>query len=150
SEADARLLLHYLNIRGPSVEPPGPPTGAKPEPAVEASVATDLEAAVRHAQVHVGIRVHNAAEADLRPNRDLALDCNLLYLEDSVAGMNALAYIESRCAAATARFLEYRLRQLHVQQRAVPVIMERNPLRDNAAKSNISIAALVPLVLILM
>jgi ABC-2 type transport system permease protein/sodium transport system permease protein len=150
SEPEAHFLLEYLQIREPALKPPGTPAEEPAEPTVEASVAQNLDLAVRDAQVHLGIRLRNAAQTEVRPGRDLALDFDLLYLEDSVVGMNALAYIESRCAAANASFLTERLKQLGVSQRPVPVKLARSPLRDSAAKQDISFAALIPLVLILM
>jgi ABC-2 type transport system permease protein/sodium transport system permease protein len=150
SEPVAQLLLYYFRLPVASAGPDVAVADYRSEPSVVPRVENDLEAAVRHAQVHLGIRLRNPLPADRGFDPDLVLDCELLYLEGSVVGMNALAYVESRCAAANLRFLERQLQQLSIRPRPVPVKLERTPLRDTEDNTKSIIAGLVPLVLILM
>ncbi len=110
----------------------------------------ELENAVRNSQVHVGIRLHPSPRREIRLDRSLAVDGELLYAEGSLASRDALEYLESQCAAANARFLEVRLNFLRVRQRPVPVQLSRVLIPDTERKHTISLTAVVPLILILM
>lgn len=107
-----------------------------------------LEEAVRQSEINLGIRLRDAAPAD-RPLAD-ELDFELLFREDSVLGMNALAYLESRMSAANQVLLERRLQALGLKMRALPVRGIRTPVTDTGSRTTISLSALVPLVLVLM
>jgi sodium transport system permease protein len=118
------------------------------EPTLDYRIYGDLAEAVRSSAANLGIRLRPPAEGE--PGRDGEWDFELLYREDSVLGMNALAALENRITEANTRLLEWRLRKLGLKMRAVPVQTHRAPVTDTGAKTTISLSALVPLVLILM
>jgi ABC-2 type transport system permease protein/sodium transport system permease protein len=100
--------------------------------------------------VDLGLRTHPPGPFEARPDRALAVDCELLYRDDSAAGLEAARYVQRLCAAANARFLGARLRELRVRQRLVPVRAQPVALRSPVPKRATMLAALVPLILILM
>jgi ABC-2 type transport system permease protein/sodium transport system permease protein len=147
SEDEARALLAYLSPHT-LVPEQANGTDARTDAILKPATARDLELAVRSGEAHLAVRVRNRSQAGMHPGP--GLECELLYLEGSPTSMSALTYLESLCAAANIRSLEYRLQMLGRPARALPVRMERTALRDPAVKSGYSVAALVPLVLILM
>jgi ABC-2 type transport system permease protein/sodium transport system permease protein len=153
SEPEYRLVEFILQVGQQSLAGPaaaaGPPDEAEP-PAYRFIPVLDLDLAVRESQADLGIRVPDAERAERDAGRGLNVTWELLYREDSVLGMNALAFVESRCAAANARVLEERLRRLGAVRPERPVRAVRAPLRDAGLRSSVSFAAIVPLVLILM
>jgi sodium transport system permease protein len=160
SEEDGKLLLKYLMLANEADEAPDQaaalatePSEAKPQPKLDfrfAETPEQLENAVRNGEIHVGIRLSPNSRREIRFDRSLALDGELLYAEGSLLGKEALEYLESRFAAANARFLDVRLHLLRVRQRPVPVQLTRVFLPDTEHKNTISLTAVVPLILILM
>jgi ABC-2 type transport system permease protein/sodium transport system permease protein len=128
--------------------------GQVPAPTrVQFVVVDDLETAVSAGKLDVGIRLHRPDPAALPRaprTRNLALDCDLLFVQQSGYGRDALNYLQGRLAVANERFLEKRLRELEVSQRPVPVKVVSRALPAVEKKSSETLAVLVPLVLILM
>lgn len=145
SEREAVLVLHFLQ-QGEQILA-ARRSAAESGPRHDPVTADDLDLAVRDASVHLGIRVRNLAEAE-RPGG--TLDCELLYREDSAIGMEAVVYVESRVAAANTFYLERQLQARGVRRAAAPVRLTRAPVRDTMSKGSVSLAAVVPLMLILM
>ncbi len=115
-------------------------------PRVLLFTAANLEEAVRSRSVDLGIRVRRTGD---RPG-DLAEDWEVLYLRDSPRAQEVLALVEGQLTAANARFLQRVLRHLDVPQRPSPVRVFRTPLGETQTADTVSLAALVPLILILM
>jgi ABC-2 type transport system permease protein/sodium transport system permease protein len=163
SEREARLVARYLAWKttpdgthptwvDPRIQRDGPrpllKLFAPDDP--EAAGSGYLEELLRGSAIDLGIRVRHRARQPAGEGRGPALDLDLIYLEDSSAGREALRWLESQRALANTHILQERLRQLHVPLRAEPVQTERVPLKDPEAQSGNLPAALVPLILILM
>jgi ABC-2 type transport system permease protein/sodium transport system permease protein len=135
-------------------ETPTAAGGATPaesrEISVDGAVRTDLEAAVRTLEVDAGLRLTSSRPTRLDPRGDVALDCELMFLRDSVSSRRAAEHIEQQIAAVNESFLVRRLEILGVSQRAVPVQVSRRELQNTGTAAPISIAAVIPFVLILM
>jgi ABC-2 type transport system permease protein/sodium transport system permease protein len=152
-ERESRFVDDYLQAGQAALahhptwpDPGGTPGG--PEVHFEFFQADDLEAAARSGEVALGIRVRGPDPA-VAPTQGFASDWELVYVPDSVYAREALRSVESLCAAANASFLEARLRNAGFRQRPVPVELVRSPV-ENAGQQSVPLAALVPLVLILM
>jgi ABC-2 type transport system permease protein/sodium transport system permease protein len=81
---------------------------------------------------------------------DRALDLELVYLPGSAVSEEALRWVERQCDLANVKHLQSRLDELHVGQRAEPVETVRVPAKERDANRGDFLAALVPLILILM
>jgi ABC-2 type transport system permease protein/sodium transport system permease protein len=81
---------------------------------------------------------------------DRALDLDLIYLPDSPVSVEALRWVERQCDLANFKHLQSRLGELHVSQRAEPVETVRVPAQEREPNRGDFLAALVPLILILM
>lgn len=127
-----------------------PPPHVQPLPTLIHEVCDDLEDAVQRGRVDAGIRVHPAGSFFPHLNRNLAIDWEILYREDSATGLEAVRYLEKVCAAANARFLSLRLNRLRIVQREIPVRPMPTALRDPQAHKPTLLPGLVPLILILM
>ncbi|MBI5757926.1 MAG: CPBP family intramembrane metalloprotease [Planctomycetales bacterium] len=117
---------------------------------IAGSVNPDLEAAVRSLEVDAGLRLVDSEQSYLDPRADVALNCEVLFLSDSATGRRAAEHIEQRIAEINNRFLTERLKVLGVTQRAVPVRVFRRGLTNSGTVAPISIAAVIPFILILM
>ena len=80
-----------------------------------------------------------------RPHALGAPEVELLYLDGSVTGSEALALVQTRLAAGNLRIVAARLRQA-----ARPLRVSSVVVKDPEKKSSFSLAALVPLILVLM
>jgi ABC-2 type transport system permease protein/sodium transport system permease protein len=120
-------------------------------PDLRGEVCANLEDDVRHGRVDVGIRPLQAMPSGLPPlDRDLALEWELLYREDSVYSREAVSHVQRLCNAFNAEFLSLRLGTQGIKQRPMPVRTLPLPLREPEANPSFSLAVLVPLVLIVM
>lgn len=117
---------------------------------IEGDVRPDLEAAVRDLNVDAGLRLVDGRATGFDPRTDVALDCEVLYLTNSVTSRRAAEHIEQRIAEWNERFLSSRLQALRVTQRAVPVQLFKRGLQNTGTAAPISIAAVIPFILILM
>lgn len=112
-------------------------------------ITPDLEEKLREGVIDLGVRLRQSAgEQAPKWGQDTALECALLYLEGSMAGLNALELVERRLAAANLFYLEQRLGQAGPP--VVVVQSRRQEVLRPEGGGFLSLAALVPLVLILM
>jgi ABC-2 type transport system permease protein/sodium transport system permease protein len=126
------------------------PPHEQPPPELIQKECDDLDEAVLKGQVDVGIRTHPGGSFFPHLNRNLAIDWEVLYREDSATGLGAVRYLETVCAAANARFLSLRLNRLRIVQREMPVRPMPTIVRDPQAHKPTLLPGLVPLILILM
>src|SRR5262249_53209183 len=125
------------------------------EPGINIEVVADVEQAVRDGTRHLGFRVPDVNTLPATFNRDLALrnlalDWDIIYREDSPASTEALAYVQKLITSANQEYLTQRLKVLGVSQRAVPVKASTLAVQAVSAPRNQSLAGLIPLILILM
>jgi sodium transport system permease protein len=153
SERESRLITDFLSAgqraleRNPKWPDPARAAGG-PESRFEFFQVENLEEAARQGVVALGIRVRGV-DPSPGPNQGLAVDWELTYLADSVYARDALRSLESLCAAANTAVLEARLHNAGVRQRPLGVELVRLPV-ENAEPQSVPLAALVPLILILM
>ncbi len=148
----ATLLAAHRLLPQP---PPLPPLAhdpwrknARPYPAVKIFEADDLEQAVRKGDVDVGIRL---LPRPPDPQRRSILDWKLLYLESSPRAREVLAYLERRCTASNVQYARAQFEKARLPSwMAAPVWLVRAPLDEPEQDAPLSLAALIPLVLILM
>jgi sodium transport system permease protein len=126
-----------------------PPPHQQPLPELRLLEADDLNEVVLRGLVDAAIRPRMAGGFRARPDRELALDWDLLYREDSPAGLEAVRYLERVCAAANDRFLAGRLNRVGIRQREAPVCPRPIALHDPQTRGSTLLAGLVPLILIL-
>ncbi|MCI0456615.1 MAG: ABC transporter permease subunit [Gemmataceae bacterium] len=121
---------------------------ARPYPVVKFFEARDLEDAVRKGDVDVGIRL---LQPPPDPRRRSLLNWRLLYLESSPRAREVLAYIEWRCTASNVQHARAQFEKARMPAwMAAPLWLVRVPLDEPEQDSPLSLAALIPLVLILM
>lgn len=152
--AEANLLIRFLGLGNAAGEGESDPNGdGQPVATLHFAVAESEEAlrnAVNTMAAHVGLRIPDAERIAVDPRRDLAVDGELLFAEHSTLSREAVRYIQSRLATASAAFLSLRLRQFGVDQRPMPLKLALHSVTDPAQKDILAVAVLVPLVLILM
>ena len=120
-------------------------------PFVEAGICRDLTKGLEEYDIHVGLRLLKADKAHNDPRHDLAVDVEVWYREDWITSRDAVAYIDKYLAAANEKFLEARLKNLQVTQRAAPLRIIRKTVQgEDSASGAISITAVIPFILILM
>jgi ABC-2 type transport system permease protein/sodium transport system permease protein len=156
NEGEGQYLAHLLHEGGLALvtagETPSPEgEEAAGTPIVDAMVDSDLASAVDDFRVDVGLRSIRPVPADFNSGRDVALDLELILREDSVASQNAAQLIEKHLRKAGENLLASRLKVLGVSQRARPVTVTRHSVESaEASAGGISIAAIIPFILILM
>jgi sodium transport system permease protein len=164
NEEEAGLVVDYWQITAARVpRPPILPSPGVPDPPAEdrlpvrVGVREDMEEAVLQGRFDLGIRLRDPARwqeaqrSGYRPDQNLRLECELVYVQGSPQAEAAREYVERLFAAANARFLQARLNVLGVQgQRADPVRVAYEPRRDPFAGSTFSLTTFIPLILILM
>src|SRR5262249_45228753 len=144
-------------------KPPVLPSPGVPDPPAEdrlpvrVGVREDLEEAVLQGRFDLGIRLRDlerwqeAQRAGYRPDQNLRLEGEPVYVQGSPQAEAAREYVERLFAAANARFLQARLNVLGVQgQRADPVRVAYEPRRDPGLGGAFSLKTFIPLILILM
>jgi ABC-2 type transport system permease protein/sodium transport system permease protein len=112
----------------------------------------ELDAALRGGELDLILRPLAAWPPDQPPGRrqDQVFDFAVEYLPSSPGGLGALSYLETRLAAANEWDLTHRLNVPKAQPIEV-LRIARTPLEERAgARSFISLASLVPLILIMM
>ena len=155
NEHDARYLTHMLHGTGLDLievghEQPAARSGPS-QPIVEMGVCHDLAKGLEDYDIHVGLRLINADPAINDPRHDLAVDVELWHREDWISSRDAVAHVEKFLSAANEKFLEARLQNLAVTQRAAPLRLIRKIVKsEDSASGAISIAAVIPFILILM
>lgn len=154
SAAEADLLMHFLKYghAGPDGQSDRDADG-QPLATLHFAVAgsdEDLRSAVNTLVAHVGLHIPDAEKFRIDPGRELAVNGELLYAEHSALSHEAVRYIQSRLATASAAFLSLRLRKAGIDQRPMPLKLTLQSVTDPAQKDILAVAVLVPLVLILM
>lgn len=116
------------------------------------SIEANPEQAVQQGDYEVALRPRSeAAEFHLDPSRDLSVDLELLYREDSAASREAARMVSEALAKTGQEFLASRLTRLEISQRADPLFVQKRSLTEAAAESNrFSLVAVIPLILTLM
>jgi ABC-2 type transport system permease protein/sodium transport system permease protein len=110
----------------------------------------DLEQGIQEGKIDLGIRLKDLPRWRA-PREPLALECELLYRQDSAQGAEALHYVERWLLDANAGYLRNRLALLGVRnQSARPVQPEPKALAPTETGSSFSLTTFIPLVLILM
>jgi ABC-2 type transport system permease protein/sodium transport system permease protein len=143
--AAAAPLLTSTNGRpAPWQRPDG-----KEGPHIVFSFVEDPVQAVRDRTVDMAVRL-SPPQRRSPAGQGLAVDVELIYLERSPPSAEALARLEAELALANAFFLQERLRDLKVPQRATPMRVYRTAVTRPEQPETLSMAALVPLILILM
>ena len=89
-----------------------------PQAFVEAGVCHNLANGLEKYDIHVGLRLIKADRAHNDPRHDLAVDLELWHREDWISSRDAAAYVEKFLSGANEKFLEARLKNLNVTQRA--------------------------------
>jgi ABC-2 type transport system permease protein/sodium transport system permease protein len=120
-------------------------------PFVEAGICRNLTKGLEEYDIHVGLRLLKADRAHNDPRHDLAVDVEVWYREDWIASRDAVAYVDKYLTAANEKFLEARLKNLQVTQRAAPLRVIRKAVQGEESTSGaVSITAVIPFILILM
>lgn len=129
--------------------PPPPPTYHKYYSGLDLE---HLESAVRNGVVHLGIRVKDLArqQAAWAEGREVSADCELIFNLDSPTSRLALDYVERRLAAFNASELSRRMGKASPQRGLWSLQPARVAVAEPGAAAPVSLAALVPLILILM
>ncbi|MBI1899494.1 MAG: CPBP family intramembrane metalloprotease [Planctomycetia bacterium] len=114
-----------------------------------------LEKAVSDGHYDVGAKILERAEMPGVRREGMptvSLRVHFYYREGSAASKELLNALDARCDAANDEFVGYRFRQLRLppEVQLPPARMTREALPSGAAPAPFSLAALVPLVLILM
>jgi sodium transport system permease protein len=146
SERDKQTFQDLLNIKAAAPE-------AKDEsarPRIEPVVDSDLDKLVRDGKVDLAVRLKNAEGFALPLRRDRVLDCEIFFVSNNPAALGALTYVDRKLAALNERSLESRLHLREARPKVALLRVTRNPLAVTGGDSMISLAALVPLILILM
>ncbi len=107
-----------------------------------------IDAIVRNA--HPPVYVTVPPPAPLAGDRDQLLEFEIVFVPSSPGGQETLNYIEQRLAAANEFDLLRRLNRSDVRVPSQVVRLLKMPTEEAAAGSIISLASLVPLILILM
>lgn len=155
NEGDAFYLTHMLHEAGLSLIEVGDDKAAArsgaPHSIVEVGVCHNLAKGLEEYDIHVGLRLIKAGVAHSDPRHDLAVDVEVWYREDWITSRDAVAYIDKYLGAANEKFLEARLQNLHVTQRAAPLRVFRKTVQgEDSASGAVSITAVIPFILILM
>lgn len=155
SANEAQWVLDYLGwseevLRAtqssrPAANPDGPPM-------VLAYLTDDLEGSLRSYRIDLAVRVRGkeAGLAAPSPARDLAVDLEILGLEGSHSSREAREYFEDGLRKANRRFLARRLGELDVSQRPIPVEAAKVEVKGDQPALQLSLVAVLPLILILM
>jgi ABC-2 type transport system permease protein/sodium transport system permease protein len=156
NEGEGQYLAYLLHEGGLAMtaigETPSPATDEAAEtPIVEPVLTPELTNAVEDFRIDVGLRSTRPVPADFNSGRDVALDLELIVRDDSVASRDAAKLIETHLREAGQNLLAARLKVLGVTQRAQPVTVTRRSLEPaESSAGGISIAAVIPFILILM
>jgi sodium transport system permease protein len=121
-----------------------------PDPQINTQLVSSLDRDVRDYAIDVGIRLKRNAPIRFGRDQDLAVDLELVYLPGNKLGERAVSYVRSVLEESSRSFLEVRLRSLGLSQRAEPLVVTEAPLRDPDEVQNQMLAAIIPVILILM
>lgn len=150
---EGRYFSHLLEEAGVAVGliDAQPEAASESGPIVVVGVWSDLAGGLDDREFHVALKLDKDARLHDDSRSDLAVDVDLLYVENWAQSREAAEFIEQALGRVNQKFLEARLKALGVSQRAEPVRILRRPTRDDsAAAGTVSITAVVPFILILM
>jgi ABC-2 type transport system permease protein/sodium transport system permease protein len=150
--------MDYLRLDKPGNERTtslGPLPKGKLEPKISIQAADKLEHledAVRDGTCDLGVHILELKPLRLAGENYFLLDCKCLTLENSTPSSKMLRYFEERLARANARSLEAVLRAVGdpASVRTEHVVLKEKHPEERPSFGTISMAALVPLILILM
>lgn len=111
--------------------------------------AEELKKALAEGGIDARVSLPGAADA-IPPNRDQLLHGSVEYPANSAPALGLVAYLERVLTAADRYDLETRLNLPGVPHRTRILTLQRQPIAAVEADSSMSLASLVPLVLILM
>jgi sodium transport system permease protein len=120
------------------------PSSAQDAPTLDSRLSEDLEKDIKEAVIDLGVR----KVKDYRVIQDRVADFELLYRKDTAGIDDLLEFLERRLAAANGRYLESRL-GVHGRA-AVDYMRSIRLVVPTKAPQRVSLAALIPLILILM
>jgi ABC-2 type transport system permease protein/sodium transport system permease protein len=109
-----------------------------------------LREAVAKGAVDLGVRVNPPGSLRDNVRENLVVELEMIYREDSEAGVDALHYLERLCREATVTFLARRLAAIGIDQRAEAVRPRPVMLPAPEGRRSRVFAVLLPLILILM
>jgi len=151
---DAQRITHVLMTGKRRLDEDSTRLGGQPEAdrfQVLDHLFTDLPQAVETFEIDVGIRLVRGTNPFLDPRQDLSMQWDLVYDRNSQTSRDTVTEIERYVAAANRNFLEARLKRLDVTQPAVPVQLVRHTIDvPHTGGGTVSVAAIVPFILILM
>ncbi len=127
-------------------QPPQPQPSRKP-PQLKFFAAANLEEVVRAHEVHLAVRLRKLPGIG---TREPAFEVQFLYLQGSPNSLEALRYVERELMLANAYATQDRLWQQGVWERVAPWRAEIQAVGVAEPSEGLSLAALVPLVLVLM
>lgn len=131
---------------------------AKPRISPQLAPIEELKAALHAGQIDAIARLlppidpksGRPLQKQLPPGPEAYFNFEIIYLPQAAGGHGLLAYVEERMAAANESDLLRRLNRSQIKQPSFVVRLFRSPLAQDAAGPMISLASLVPLILILM
>jgi sodium transport system permease protein len=158
SKQEYLTFFHFLAFGEKLVEAQSKEARAKEDkkdaaprrPELVPKIFPDLENALRDGEVDLAVHLKNAERFHLPLKRDMILDGDIQFLSNNPTALGALTWVERRLAAVLERNLETRLDLPQVQPKVALLHITRTPLAALGADSMVSLAALVPLILILM
>lgn len=156
SEKEAGVFLRLLadgdKLLQAAAADKGSGKGPPPlETRVAKSVSPDLEQLVKSGEVDLAVRIKEPERFDRLRFRDVTLQGDIFFVGNNPASQGALTFVERRLAAVHADNLEVRMRRFVPGDSPVALLkLERTTLEAAGADSMDSLAALVPLILILM
>ncbi len=119
-------------------------------PTVEISLRDHLRTSVAEGNDHLGILVRQPERSGAELRLPVPVDCQLILQEHSGISREAAAFVERRFRAVNEQLLERRLRQLGEQGRVTVIRTTRDTVEPARGTSSFELAAVIPLMLILM
>jgi ABC-2 type transport system permease protein/sodium transport system permease protein len=159
NRAEATFLLTYLEIgrqvlategawQPVTTDPETAGTQVAPVPKLAASTGTDMEPSLMDGHIDVALRPRGPLPR--RPDQSLDIDWETIYRVDSASGHEAVQYLQRLCSAANRRYLSERLGAAGQEQRPAPVLLIPEARTEIGPKKPTLLAAVVPLILIMM
>jgi ABC-2 type transport system permease protein/sodium transport system permease protein len=130
---------------------PGGAADTEPPPSrIRSFEVEDTQQELSGGLVDVVVRCPPIDQAEFDRSGLLAVDCDLLFSPESSSGRRGARFMQSRILAANEQIIATHLSLSGSRQRPVPVEVRLTPLASQQAAQTISLAALIPLILILM
>lgn len=121
-----------------------------PQPPLPGLEMETPEQALRAGKVDVVVHITKFPTAEPRPDLSWEVDCELITVEGVVSGERASRHLEDCFRTIGNVLISDRLRTFKINQRASPVRVTRQILKEERTTSMVSLSSLVPFVLILM